>query len=158
MFARKTSGQITEVALLPVIDGALSILAPALQRAQATIEVDVSPQTLVVRANDVLLQQVLVNLLGNALHAVEGREERLIEIRGRQEGDEARIIVQDTGPGIDQDHLPHIFEPFFTTKASGQGLGLGLSITYRILQEMEGSIQAEATDGGARFQIRLPKA
>jgi two-component system C4-dicarboxylate transport sensor histidine kinase DctB len=158
VFARKTSGQITEVALLPVIDGALRILAPGIRRAQATVEIDVAPRELNVRANDVLLQQVLVNLLGNALHAVEDRDERVIRVVARRVGAMIEITIEDTGRGIDPDHLPHIFEPFFTTKASGQGLGLGLTITYRILQEMQGSIETEPGEHGARFRIRLPEA
>ena len=68
------------------------------------------------------------------------------------------IIIEDSGTGIPQAHLPHIFEPFYTTKKSGQGLGLGLTISDRIILDMNGTITAVNTPDGACFIITLEKA
>ena len=68
------------------------------------------------------------------------------------------VTVQDSGAGIPPEHLPHIFEPFYTTKQSGQGLGLGLTITERILKEMHGEIHVVESNRGAKFNFILEEA
>jgi two-component system C4-dicarboxylate transport sensor histidine kinase DctB len=157
-FARKTSGQLSKVPLHGVIDGALEILSPLIRKSDVWIKVVIDPQDLNVCANHVLLQQVIVNLVSNAIHAVEGMPQQEIKIRGyRQEG-KVWLSVADSGPGISPEHLPHIFEPFFTTKQSGQGLGLGLTITERILHEMNGEIRVGENEGGAKFLCILEEA
>ena len=158
IFARKTSGRIEPVPLHGVVDGALEIVNPALRRADARIRILIEPEDLQVQANNVLLQQVLVNLIGNAIQAVEDQEQRNIRVHCRREQGRVRITVQDSGPGIAPEHLPHIFEAFYTTKDPGQGLGLGLTITARILEEMGGDIMASDGETGARFEIYLSEA
>lgn len=158
-FSRKTSGKMDVVPLHGVIDGALEILRPSIRKNDVTIDISINPENLEVKANSLLLQQVLVNLLGNAVHAVEGREQRLAKIDACVKADRVKITVTDTGCGVQADHLPFIFEPFFTTKKSGQGLGLGLAITDRILREMNGSIRyVEIAEKGACFEIELEVA
>jgi PAS domain S-box-containing protein len=101
------------------------------------------------------LVQVFVNLLTNATDASEPGQEIVIESENR--GDRVRISVRDHGKGIDEAQLPKIFEPFFTTKMVGEGTGLGLSLTYNIIQEHGGSISVESKAGnGCRFDIVLP--
>lgn len=157
-FSRKSSGQLSKVPLHGVIDGALEILNPILRKSDVWVKVVIDPPELDVRANHVLLQQVIVNLVSNALHAVEGMPHQEIKIRGyRQEG-KVLLSVADSGPGISPEHLPHIFEPFYTTKQSGQGLGLGLTITERILHEMNGAIRVMENNGGAKFVCTLEEA
>ncbi len=151
-FSRKTSGQLNRVPLHGVIDGALEILNPVVRKTDAWIKVVIDPEDLDLRANYVLLQQVLVNLVSNALHAVEGAPRQEINIRGYRHQGTVILSVADSGPGIAPDHLPHIFEPFFTTKQAGKGLGLGLTITERILHEMNGTIRVAATESGAKFE------
>jgi two-component system, NtrC family, C4-dicarboxylate transport sensor histidine kinase DctB len=159
LFSRKTSGEMTVVPLHGVIDGALEILNPVIRRSDVVIDVMIQPENIEVRANYVLLQQVLVNLVSNALHAVEGCPVREIKITtSREEGGRVSITVQDSGAGILGEHLPHIFEPFYTTKQSGQGLGLGLSITERILREMHGEIHVVESTIGATFNFILEEA
>lgn len=158
LFSRKSSGQITTVPLHGVIDGALEILKPALRKAEVDISVTISPETLEVKANNVLLQQVLVNLIGNALQSLEGRDEKQVAISARRRKERIMVAVEDTGTGIDPEHLPHIFEPFYTTKKSGQGLGLGLTITERIIKDMNGTIEIGKTKIGARFEFFLEEA
>lgn len=158
LFSRKTSGQITKVPLHGVIDGALEILKPALRKVEAEIEVGIFPESLEVRANNVLLQQVLVNLIGNALQAVEEQEVRRITITAKKRREQVIVSVQDTGPGIKVAQQEKIFEPFYTTKKSGEGLGLGLTITERIIKDMNGEIRVGQSACGARFDFFLKEA
>jgi two-component system C4-dicarboxylate transport sensor histidine kinase DctB len=154
-FSRKSSGNLEIVPLHGVIDGALEILFPAIRKNDVTLHVQLTPENIELLANQVLLQQVIVNLLGNAIHAVEGRKIRNISINGFESGEKAIIEVKDSGPGISQEHLSMIFDPFYTTKRSGRGLGLGLTISERILKEMAGDIRAETSPEGALFIISL---
>jgi signal transduction histidine kinase len=116
-----------------------------------------------ISGDPLLLQQAFLNILINAEHAVEGREEslRLIDITTSFAQARRMVVVsiRDTGPGIPADVLPRIFDPFFTTKEVGKGTGLGLAIPYGIIQEHGGTIRAEnAPEGGAVFTIELPAA
>jgi len=158
LFSRKTSGEMMVVPVHGVIDGALEILAPAIRKSEVEIDVHIEPENLEVRANYVLLQQVIVNLISNALHAVENQQVKVIKIFSSDTKGKVSVIVQDSGSGIDSIHLPHIFDPFYTTKQSGQGLGLGLTITDRILRDMNGEIKVTSSDRGARFEFTLEKA
>lgn len=158
-FSRKTSGRMYIVPLHGVVDGALEILRPSIRKHDVTVAVSLKPENLEVKANNLLLQQVLVNLLGNAVHAMEGFEERVVSLHAESRGEMVVITVADSGCGVDPEHLPYIFDPFFTTKKSGQGLGLGLAITDRILREMNGGIRyVETAEPGACFEIELEKA
>ncbi|MDR3631083.1 MAG: ATP-binding protein [Desulfocapsaceae bacterium] len=158
LFSRKTSGSMTIVPLHGIIDGALEILKPVIRKSDISINVDIQPEDLGVRANHVLLQQVMVNLIGNALQAIEGCPTRKIRIASSRRQGRVAITVEDSGAGILPEHLPHIFEPFYTTKQSGQGLGLGLTITERIIKEMNGEIQVLESNAGAKFEIILEEA
>ncbi|RPH41854.1 MAG: sensor histidine kinase [Desulfobulbaceae bacterium] len=158
MFSRKSSGQMTVVPLHGVIDGALEIVRPSIKKSAAVVEVGLQPEHLEVKANNVLLQQVLVNLINNAIQSMETMPEKKITIFAKEEGEMVEITITATGPGISADHLPHIFDPFYTTKKAGQGLGLGLTISDRILHDMNGKISARTTEQGACFSIFLEKA
>ena len=157
LFARKTSAESSDLPLLAVLEGAARLLAPALERCGGTLETDIPPG-LGVRANDVLLQQVLVNLLGNACQAIADRPERCIRVQARRREAHVIIGVRDTGPGIPEADRDLIFEPFFTTKAAGEGLGLGLAISARIATDMGGALVALPSETGACFELTLPAA
>jgi two-component system C4-dicarboxylate transport sensor histidine kinase DctB len=154
-FSRKTSGKLDTVPLHGAIDGALEILAPTIKKNEVVISVEIIPDNLEAVANQVLIQQVIVNLLSNAIHAVETSDTKKINIKAQLHDQQVRLSVQDSGHGIYAGHLSQIFDPFFTTKKSGQGLGLGLTITERIIKEMNGTIVAEQAVEGARFTITL---
>ncbi len=158
VFARRSSGRMEDVPLHGIVDGALEIMTPAIRRARVQVDVDLVPEDLRLRVDSVLLQQVLVNLIGNAVQAVAGAGRREIVIRARQEGDRVVLLVRDSGPGIDPGHRERIFEPFYTTKEPGQGLGLGLAISRRIVREMNGTIRLVPGREGACFEIRLQAA
>jgi signal transduction histidine kinase/HAMP domain-containing protein len=102
------------------------------------------------------LNQVWTNLIHNAIQAMDGRGEILIETKAQ--GGEVEVAIQDTGPGIPPDVAARIFEPFYTTKAKGEGTGLGLSITARIVEKHGGKISVDSRPGRTRFEVRLPVA
>ena len=101
------------------------------------------------------LNQVFMNLLTNAVQAIEGEGE--VRIRVERAGDDVRIAISDSGRGMSQEVLGPVFEPFFTTKPVGVGTGLGLSITFRIIERHHGRIEAESPPGeGTTFTLTLP--
>lgn len=157
-FSRKSSGELEIVPLHGVIEGALEILNPTIRKNDVTLQIHLTPENIELLANQVLLQQVLVNLLGNAIHATEGCETRQIQIIAFEKGSKVIIEVRDSGSGIPEKYLLRIFDPFYTTKSSGKGLGLGLTITERILKEMGGDIRAESSSKGSIFIVSLALA
>ncbi|WP_184051377.1 ATP-binding protein [Paraburkholderia sp. MM5384-R2] len=114
---------------------------------------------LVANCDDLRLEQVLINLLGNALDATAGMNPPHITVEVEAGVANLSIAVGDNGPGIPDDVLPHLFEPFFTTKEMGQGLGLGLAISSSIARDCGGSLVARnAPHGGASFVLTLRRA
>ena len=158
-FARKPRSRLSTVPLDAVIDDTLEFLKGRLEAAGAHVEVRRPDTPVHVTAGRVRLQQVLTNLLVNALDAMEGMAAPRIELSVEQGAGQARIKVRDHGPGIAEDLLDQIFDPFVTTKEVGRGLGLGLSITYNIVKDFNGSLSARNHEaGGALFTIDLPLA
>ena len=107
------------------------------------------------------IEQVMLNLIKNAAHAMAGQENparQCIVLRTIDEGEWARIEIEDTGPGMNEEVQRRVFEPFFTTKPIGIGTGLGLSVSYYIITEQhKGTISVDSEPGdGSRFVIRLP--
>jgi len=154
-FARKSSGQAVTISLPAAIDGALALLRIDSDQ----VVRDLPPEELFVLADMVRLEQVLVNLIGNAQQALEDCPNPRIELHAEATDEAVTLTVRDTGPGITPEHLDQVFDPFFSTKEVGQGLGLGLSISYRIIDGFGGSLRAaNHADGGALFTVRLPRA
>jgi signal transduction histidine kinase len=141
--------QLEQVSVVEVVDSALRLLSNEWEN-KVRIEKDI-PENQTVWANQNQTIQVLVNLLQNALHALEKKPcfetAPTIWIRGVEENSESLIIVRDNGEGISADNLPKIFDPFFTTKDVGEGMGLGLSICYRIMKQHGGRIQVQSEPG-----------
>ena len=106
------------------------------------------------------LQQVLLNLITNAVQAVSGLPagaQRRITISTVRDDGQAILRVRDTGPGVPPEHATSLFTPFFTTKAAGQGTGLGLSLSYGLVKAHGGVLSYEPpADGGAEFRVALP--
>jgi signal transduction histidine kinase len=103
------------------------------------------------------INQVFLNILLNAIQT--SPPEGPIEVRTRPEGETAVLVeIEDHGAGISPEHLPHLFEPFFTTKPVGSGMGLGLAVSYGIVRDHGGTLEAESSLGqGSTFRIRLPQ-
>jgi len=137
-------------------DDALFLLSSRFKDGRFEIVRDYRPAAALANANQ--LQQILVNLVVNALQAM-GERGKVTVSTGSAGPGRVRLSVTDTGPGIQPEIAKHIFEPFFTTKPEGQGTGLGLSICYQIAEEHGGIIRVEpTTDRGACFVVELPAA
>jgi signal transduction histidine kinase len=161
-FGRKSSGQSEKVDIAQMIEGALSMIGEQLKNRSIDVRLHLEPG-LKVRGNSIRLEQVMLNLLGNARDALEARREgepKWIEVRSGRDasGTMAEINVLDNGGGVDPAILERIFDPFFTTKDPGKGTGLGLSISYGIVSEMDGRLLAENAENGAKFIVTLPLA
>jgi two-component system NtrC family sensor kinase len=144
------------VDLVTVAEEALVLVGPQMKDGGIDVERTLEPAVALGNANQ--LQQIVVNLLVNALQAMRGKG-TLTVVTGAAGAGRVSLSVADTGPGVKPEIAKHIFEPFFTTKAEGQGTGLGLSICYQIAEEHGGSIRLEpATERGACFVLELPAA
>lgn len=157
LFARKTDGQRTPVSLRNAIESSKRVLMPQLRRTGTEVRAPSLDRDLEVMADPVRLEQVLVNLIANAMNAMEEQTERWVDIVVKTGIDRLRLTIRDNGPGISEEHLKHIFDPFFTTKETG--LGLGLSISQHIVESMGGTLTARNDErGGALFTLELPLA
>lgn len=117
------------------------------------------PEALRVQANLGKLQQILVNLIQNALDAMAQQAQRQLIFSVEKRADKCCLQIRDSGPGIPPNLLDKVFDPFFTTKAVGQGTGLGLAISRALAEEMGGNLTAwNHAEGGAVFQLCLPEA
>lgn len=155
-FSRKSDSSLTTVSVQACFAYALRLYQSRMHNVEVVQDWETEAW---VRADLVRLEQVLVNLIGNALQAMAEAPTSRLTLSTTLEGEYIRISVSDTGPGIPASHLAHIFEPFFTTKSPGSGLGLGLSISARIIQDLGGRIEARnLSDGGACFTLILPRA
>lgn len=157
-FARKSSGMPGPVDVRRAVDNALFLLDQRLRRANVTITTEIGAEmTALCDANR--LEQVMVNLIANALDAIEGIAAPMLRIRGRREATRVIVEVHDNGPGLPEDVREHLFEPFFTTKESNRGLGLGLAISLEIVHHFSGTLSgANHPEGGAVFTVALPAA
>lgn len=118
---------------------------------------DALPDHLMVKGLEGPLHQVIVNLTQNAIDAMEDTADPVLSISGRRHGDQVVVVVRDNGPGIVPDGLSKVFDPFFTTKPVGKGTGLGLWVSWSIVRDQGGVIEAaNAPDGGAAFTLILP--
>jgi len=156
-FARKSSGQLQPVALCHALDNALALLEPRLRQADAEIVRHCPLPEPFALCDANRLEQVLVNLIGNALDAMDGQPTPRIELDCAGIDGQARLSVRDHGPGLAEEALAHLFEAFFTTKAAGVGLGLGLTISAGIVRDFGGTLSgANHPDGGAVFTLQIP--
>jgi two-component system C4-dicarboxylate transport sensor histidine kinase DctB len=156
-FSRKSSGVLEPVDLKVALDNALQLLKPQLQQEDCTIERHEPGHPLVVHADLVRIEQICVNIIRNALDAMENSAIKRIRIDVVSTHTDVVMRITDTGPGMNDETLALLFDPFFTTKDPGQGVGLGLSVSYGIVQDFGGTIKAYNTEtAGACFEIRLP--
>ncbi len=155
-FARKPKQAIEAVGLGTVLEGVKNIIGPRLKSENTTLDHSNLDDRLVVSAGRYRLQQVLLNLINNAVDAMSELEKPVVTVFSEIRGDEVALCVRDQGPGLNDKVSKQLFDPFFTTKGVNQGLGLGLSISYNIVQDFGGAITAENhPEGGAVFTVLL---
>ncbi|MBS0247192.1 MAG: sensor histidine kinase [Proteobacteria bacterium] len=158
-FARKDFGETEPVDITVVAQRALALANARLGAEGVRTVIDMPAGGATVIGNATRLEQVLLNLLGNAADAVANERERTIAVSVVQDDGQVQISVADSGPGIAPQNLASVFDPFFTTKQVGKGLGLGLSISYAIIEDHGGRLRARnRADGGAEFSFNLPVA
>ncbi|WP_441622366.1 sensor histidine kinase [Cupriavidus sp. RAF12] len=158
-FARNpAAGQRASANLGDAVDNALFLLETRVVAVAPTIERDIDAH-LAVACDPNRLEQVLVNLMSNALDALAGRPAPRLWVHAYESGGLAHLTVRDNGPGLSESAFARLFEPFFTTKPAGEGLGLGLTLSAGILHENGGTLTAiNHPDGGACFTLALPLA
>jgi C4-dicarboxylate-specific signal transduction histidine kinase len=156
-FAHPMDSQRETVELNQVVDDALNMVRFDQRMKRVRVEKRFSKDVGAIPLLPQALQQVLVNLVVNALDAMSETPEPLLTVRTERRADACLIEVADNGTGIQAENMERLFEPFFTTKAIGQGTGLGLSISYSLVQKQRGSISVRSQLGkGASFTIHLP--
>jgi len=156
VFARKAKGVLGPVSLAEVVDASVNILENKLSKSSIKLDVQPIPSDLKVVGDVVPLEQVVINLLNNAIQAVAEVDDASIKIELAVLDDNLELTVSDNGKGISEENLDQLFEPFFTTKNTG--IGLGLTISKRIMDAFGGSIVAlDKTQQGASFVITLKR-
>ena len=157
-FARKSTGQPQAVPIRRTVENALFLLEQRLKRSGVLPCVDLPPgEELVAWCDPNRLEQVLVNLIGNALDAMDGQKQAAIDITASHEGEVVLLTVRDHGAGLSDEARHRLFEPFFTTKEAGSGLGLGLAISAGIVADFGGNLAGDNhPDGGAIFRLSVP--
>ncbi|MEO5737001.1 MAG: ATP-binding protein [Variovorax sp.] len=158
-FAHKSELPRAPVQLARSIADAQLIVAEAMKEHGIAVEVDLQPPTLGVMAEEAALGSVLVNLMRNAVDAMQQAPRRTLRLAARSQNGRVLLAVSDTGSGIPADILPRLFEPFVTSKPAGSGLGLGLLISAQLVRAMDGTLRASnQQEGGACFVVDLPAA
>ncbi|MCF8034908.1 MAG: two-component sensor histidine kinase [Desulfarculaceae bacterium] len=155
-FARKTDPTVKEVSLNSLVEEVISLVGQKSRYAGVRIETELGPGLPRVAASPSELQQVLLNLVNNAVDAIDS-EGGVVSVRSNPDNGWVRLTVSDTGIGIAPANLARIFDPFYTTKPVGQGTGLGLSICYGIINKLGGEIKVTSAKGkGSTFVVLLP--
>ncbi|HSG57280.1 MAG TPA: ATP-binding protein, partial [Paracoccaceae bacterium] len=153
-YARKSGDQLTPVNMSDALASALSMMEPQLKQRRIRITRALPDRPVMVMGDRVRIEQVMINLLRNAMDATQAVAEPEIDIL-LAAGETATLTVRDNGEGIKD--LENLFEPFYTTKKPGEGVGLGLAISSGIVNDLGGRLTARnASDGGAVFEVQLP--
>jgi two-component system NtrC family sensor kinase len=156
-FSRRSSPHHGETNLNQVVTSTLSLVSHKLKLANVEVDLQLDPGLPVVYCDRSQMQQVVLNLVLNAAEAMQPHGKGTLRIETTAKDGDAILRVQDDGEGIPAEVLPRIFDPFFTTKPEGKGVGLGLAVTYGIIQAHQGDIEVSSRPGqGTVFTIRLP--
>ena len=158
-FSRQSEMKIETHSIEEIIDRTLTLIAHDLEMREIELVKDIEPDLPSVHCDFKQIQQVLLNLVGNASEAMTKGGFLTVQARCNKHDGFMEIGISDTGCGIPDEDLKNAFEPFFTTKEEGKGVGLGLSVAYGIVTRHKGSIEVESELGkGSKFTFRLPPA
>lgn len=158
-FARRPRESVGPIEVLHAMDDALALMDARFKSSGTEVVYKKPDEPIWVMGGQLRLQQVIINLFNNAIDAMEETSQRVIEIEIERAERRFLVHVRDKGTGLSEDMLAQVFDPFFTTKSPGKGLGLGLSISYNILEDFGGHLRARnRASGGAEFSIELPMA
>jgi signal transduction histidine kinase len=154
-FSRQSKPEMGEQDICETIEAALRLTAYTIRKAHVQVVKELPDHPVVMTYDVQQIEQVLVNIITNAIQAMPGGG--TLGINLSQSDSIAVIAIQDTGTGIPPENLTRIFDPFFTTKPDGEGTGLGLSVSYGIISNHSGRIDVESEVGlGSTFKIILP--
>lgn len=157
LFSRKGRDKFELLDLRDVVAAARELTAPNVEQVGATVSVIRPEEALYLKGNQMRLEQVVTNILRNALDAVEASEDRRIEVTMGADDGALWLEVSDTGHGLGEKSFDELREPFTTTRESGRGMGLGLTISAGIVSDHGGTITAQnRASGGAVFRVVLP--
>jgi PAS domain S-box-containing protein len=158
-FSRQAKMEFKPANLNTIIEKTLQLNANLIKIYGIRVQMRLDPELPEIVGSADQLQQVVMNIVSNAVEAMEGQTGGLLAVESRRSPEDGKIQMSftDTGVGIPKDHLPQLFEPFFTTKKKGSGVGLGLAVAYGIVQEHGGAITVDSTvDKGTTFVVDLP--
>jgi len=150
---------LTAVHINQIIHKACRFVEQRLASHGIVLKLQLSSRNPVVHAIETPLEQIILNLITNAMHALDrqDQENKIIKIQTQKRKEYCDIHVTDNGPGIPEDHLNRIFDPLFTTEKSGKGMGLGLAIVEELLRQFKGTIKAKnQKSGGAQMTVQIP--
>lgn len=157
-FARQPGDALKTINVGEVIDETIALVGPQLRAQNAEIAFAPPPQACWALGGRLRLQQVLVNVIANALEAMGDQKKPLIDIAVSVEKDRVEIRLRDHGPGLLEESLTQVFDAFYTTKTAGSGMGLGMSISHNIISDFGGALAADNhPDGGAVFTVSLQR-
>ena len=156
-FARSSDEPMQAVDICASTREALALVAPNMNASDVTLKADMDKGPVFVHGNSLRIEQVITNLLRNAIDAMEEADFRLLDVVVQRSGKSAILEIGDSGHGLGSATLSDLQEPFVTSRASGQGMGLGLAISAEIIKEHHGQIHAENKPvGGALFRVEIP--
>jgi two-component system NtrC family sensor kinase len=154
-YARRMEPRMEDVDVNQTINQTVDILENFARGNNIDIQTDLAENLPIMAGDQAQLQQVILNLMNNAIDAIG--KDGTISVRSAADKSEIRITIADTGPGIPESMQKKVFDPFFTTKSTGKGTGLGLWISYSIIEKMGGNLALQSKEGrGATFTITLP--
>ncbi|UCH64069.1 MAG: cache domain-containing protein [Fidelibacterota bacterium] len=155
-FARQTEPEMSLGDINDMLREALALVEKQAQFHNIEVIKHIDPNPIQVMVDPSQIQQVLINIIMNAAESMAGRGELVLETK-KTDGDQALVKITDTGTGIPEDNIEKLFDPFFTTKEVGSGTGLGLAVSYGIVERHKGSIEVSSEVGlGTTFIISLP--
>jgi two-component system NtrC family sensor kinase len=154
-YARRMEPRLEDVDVNQTINQTIDILENFARANTIDIQTDLMDSVPIIAGDQAQLQQVILNLVSNAIDAIG--KDGTVSVKSRADDSVIRVAIADTGPGIPENMQKKIFDPFFTTKSSGKGTGLGLWISYTIIEKLGGSLTLRSQAGkGAEFTITLP--